>query len=143
LNDRDEARDVLQDAFTDVFQSLDRFRYESSFGAWLKKIVVFKSINLLKRKQRQLAYIETTISETYEEQEEQNPQDFSVAHVKQAIAQLPEGSRTVFSLYLLEGYDHTEIAEIMNISESTSKTQYMRARNRVREILKEYGYEKR
>ena len=143
MNDRDEARDVLQDAFTDVFQSLDRFRYESSFGAWLKKIVVFKSINLLKRKQRQLAYIETTISETYEEQEEQNPQDFSVAHVKQAIAQLPEGSRTVFSLYLLEGYDHTEIAEIMNISESTSKTQYMRARNRVREILKEYGYEKR
>lgn len=135
--------DVLQDSFSDAFNGIGSFRYESSFGAWLKRIVVFKSINLLKRRQRQLAYIEATSYEMQEETEAQEYRNLSADHVKQAIKQLPEGSRTVFSLYLLEGYDHTEIAEILNISESTSKTQYMRARNRVREILKEQGYEKR
>jgi RNA polymerase sigma factor (sigma-70 family) len=144
LNDRDEAQDVLQEAFSAAFLTLGEFRYESTFGAWLKKIVVYKCINVLKKRQRHLEYLETTTWEitTPEEIENNEESVMTVERVKYAISKLPEGSRAVFSLYLLEGYDHTEISGILNISESTSKTQLMRAKQRVREILKEYGYEK-
>ena len=69
-------------------------------------------------------------------------EELSVDEIKYAIAKLSDGYRTVLTLYLLEGYDHLEIAEILGISESTSKTQYLRAKKRLREILKEQGYER-
>ncbi len=93
MNSREETEDMLQEAFTQAFVKLDSYRYESSFGAWLKRT--------------------------------------------DAMEKLPKGGRMVFSLYLLEGYDHGEIAQILGITESTSKSQFMRAKRRVVEILKE------
>jgi len=69
--------------------------------------------------------------------------ELNIESIKKAMNQLPNGSRMVFQLYLLEGYDHREIAEILGVSESNSKTQYMRAKNRMREILKDTMYENR
>ena len=137
VNDEDEAKDVLQEAFISAFQKLKSFRGESSFGAWLKKIVINQAINH-QRKQR-LMVEPIGMNEVIDEDNKVDEDHLSVniERVRDAIQKLPDGYRTVFSLYLLEGYDHTEIAQIMGISESTSKTQYIRAKQKLRELLKE------
>lgn len=139
LNNVEESEDMLQEVFIDVFSKLDTFRFESTFGAWLKKITVNHCINELNRKKTELSYFDDMSKfDDIEEDEtiDEEKLQISVERVKKAMAQLPEGGRVVLSLYLFEGYDHQEIGEILKISESTSKTQYMRAKQRVKEILK-------
>jgi len=132
-----EAEDLLQEAFTEAFSKLSSFRYESSFGAWLKKIVINKCINSLKRKKIDLVLHDNLQEFDIEsEEEEYISHELEVNKVREAIEKLPDGYRVIFSLYSLEGYDHQEIAEILGITESTSKSQYMRAKNRLKEILK-------
>jgi len=132
----EEAEDALQEAFTEVFDKLESFRYDSSFGAWIKRIVINTCINKLKAQKALLSYTDE-IGTEYEEEEEPDIEDLElkVKNVHNAIQKLPDGYRIVFCLYLLEGYDHTEISEILKISESTSKTQYMKARKKIKEIL--------
>jgi RNA polymerase sigma-70 factor (ECF subfamily) len=142
MNDREEAEDMLQEAFTEAFRRLDSFRYESTFGAWLKRIVVNRCINEIKRKKAQLEYFDDmTPFEDEEDRHEAYETGLSVEKIRKAMEELPKGSRMIFSLYLLEGYDHQEISTILNISESNSKTQYMRAKQRIKEILKTQPYE--
>jgi RNA polymerase sigma-70 factor (ECF subfamily) len=136
MNNREEAEDMLQEAFTQAFMKLDSFRYESTFGAWLKRIVVNTCINAINKKKVELTYCEEIYHHDLPEEQEEEV-EYNVKGVMAALEQLPEGGRMVFSLYLLEGYDHTEIAQIMNISESTSKSQFMRAKRRIAEILTE------
>ena len=142
MNDREEAEDMLQESFTEAFRRLDSFRFESTFGAWLKRIVVNHCINEIKRKKAKLEFFEDM---SPFEEEEDRPDEYdtglSVEKIKKAMQDLPKGSRLIFSLYLLEGYDHQEISEILKISESNSKTQYMRAKQRIKEILKTQIYE--
>jgi RNA polymerase sigma factor (sigma-70 family) len=135
MNNREEAEDMLQEAFTQAFRKLDTFRYDSGFGSWLKRIVVNTCLNTLKKRKPELVYCDTVYQKDMEEEEE-NEMELTKQRVLNAMKQLPEGGRMVFSLYLLEGYDHAEIAQIMGISESTSKTQFMRAKKRIVEILK-------
>ncbi|MPM02547.1 ECF RNA polymerase sigma factor SigW [bioreactor metagenome] len=132
------AEDVLQEAFADAFTSLDKFRNDSTFGAWLKRIVVFKSYDYLNSRVAGFEFLEDM--EQYDSSEPEP--EFSeeqlaneVKRIKEAVAKLPAGSRTVLTLYLFEGYDHEEISQILGISESTSKTQYMRAKQKVKELL--------
>ncbi|MBT1688527.1 RNA polymerase sigma factor [Fulvivirgaceae bacterium PWU37] len=134
IGDRDEADDVLQEAFISAFRSLDHYRGESTFGAWLKRIVVNKAINAL-HKRRYEAMPDDDRWDVPEEAAEEYADPLTVERVKTAIHQLPDGYRSVLSLYLLEGYDHQEIAEIMNISESTSKSQLNRAKSKLKELL--------
>jgi RNA polymerase sigma-70 factor (ECF subfamily) len=142
MNDREEAEDMLQEAFTEAFRRLDSFRYESTFGAWLKRIVVNRCINEIKRKKAQLEFFDDmTPFEDEEDRHEAYETGLSVEKIRKAMEELPKGSRMIFSLYLLEGYDHQEISTILNISESNSKTQYMRAKQRIKEILKTQPYE--
>lgn len=138
MNNADEASDMLQEAFLDAFTRIGTFRFESTFGAWLKRIVINKCINALQKRKIQFVDedvdnegVVTDSDDTLDEEALQ----LSVERVKRAMQLLPENARIVFSLYLLEGYDHSEIAEILKITESTSKTQFMRARIRVRDIL--------
>ncbi len=135
VNDESEAEDVLQEAFVSAFQYLNTYNKSATFGAWLKRIVVNKSLNHIKR--RKLDTI--PMGDELDVVEEDNMVDFdyNVAQVKGAMEQLPDGYRAVFSLYLLEGYDHGEIAEIMGITESTSKSQYNRSKKKLLEILKQ------
>lgn len=129
-----EAEDVLQEAFISAFRNLSNYRRDASFGSWLKRIVVNKAINVLKsRKTERLPE-----DENFDLQEEvAAPYEFrySIEEVKNAMDVLPDGYRSVLSLYLLEGYDHAEIAEILGISESTSKSQFNRSKKKLREIL--------
>jgi len=138
MNHREEAEDMLQEAFSEAFRRIDSFRYESTFGAWLKRIVVNRCINEIRRKRAKLEFFEDMAPfEEKLETGEDYSRGLSVDHVRKAMEQLPKGSRMIFSLYLLEGYDHQEISQILDISESNSKTQYMRAKQRIRELLKE------
>jgi len=138
MNNADEARDMLQEGFVDAFHRLDSFRFESTIGAWIKKIVINKCINALEK--RRIVWADEPVEEVQLTDDAGDGIDeeelrLSVERVKKAMNHLPEGARVIFSLYLLEGYDHTEISEILHISESTSKTQFMRARQMVKEIL--------
>ena len=141
VNHIGEAEDVLQEAFLDAFCNLHTFRGQSTFGAWLKQIVVNKAINHLRQRKMQLVDIEGygygdddhDIADDAPTDEEGIQMD--VERVRRGIAQLPEGYRVVLSLYLFEGYDHEEIGEILNISESTSRTQYMRGKKKLLELL--------
>ena len=135
MNNQMEAEDLLQEAFTEAFMKLDSFRYESTFGAWLKRIVVNKCINEIKRRKADLNFVEDMSLFNEREENEDYNATLNVNDIKKAMTQLPNGSRVIFSLYLLEGYDHREIAQILNVSESNSKSQYMRAKRKVKEIL--------
>ena len=137
MNSREEAEDMLQEAFTQAFMKLDSFRWESSFGTWLKRIVVNTCLNAINKKKVELTYCEEIYHYDYTEDVEETEVQLTVANITKAMELLPEGGRMIFSLYLLEGYDHPEIAQIMNITESTSKSQFMRAKRRIIEILKE------
>lgn len=140
---QDEAEDVLQESFISAFNNLDKYRGDASFGAWLKRIVVNKAINAINKKKHD----PLPEDDRFDVAEEEAPMEYgdglTVERVKRAISQLPDGYRAVLSLYLLEGYDHQEIAEIMGISESTSKSQLNRAKNKLRQHLpKPQGYER-
>jgi RNA polymerase sigma-70 factor (ECF subfamily) len=136
MSNQAEAEDMLQEAFTEAFMKLHTFRYESTFGAWLKRITVNKCINEIKRRKADLNFVEDMAVYNEKEEEEEFNAELNVNDIKKAMNYLPEGSRMIFSLYLLEGYDHREIAQILNVSESNSKSQYMRAKNKVKQVLK-------
>jgi len=137
MNNREEAEDMLQESFIEAFVKLSTFRYESSFGSWLKRIVINKCINELKRKRAELVLTENMPdSNTDSDDDDFETTKLKVNDVMRAMQELPEGYRIIFSLYLLEGYDHTEIAQIMGITESTSKSQFSRAKQKLKAILK-------
>ena len=137
LNDQKDAEDLLQQSFIDVFMKLDSFRFESSIGAWIKRIVVNNCINFLKKRRLTIQSLDDERMGGITENPDDDLHDnhLSVQEVKKAIAQLPDGYRVVFTLYVFEGYDHKEIADILNITEATSKSQYSRARKKLRELL--------
>ena len=136
-----DAEDVLQEAFVDAFRSLNDFHYHSTFGAWLKRIVINKSINILRK--RRMNLVELDQNHGYAIMDENQPDDqeiqYKVEQVKKAIQKLADGYRTVLSLYLLEGYDHEEISEILGITHNTVRTQYVRAKQKLLMILKQGG----
>ncbi|MEJ8800946.1 RNA polymerase sigma factor [Pontibacter sp. H249] len=136
-NDYSEAEDVLQEAFISAFKNLHTYKGEAAFGSWLKKIVVNAAINAIRKRRSELVPMdERTIidipDETFEDDSE-----WKVEKVRKAIMKLPDGYRVVLSLYLLEGFDHAEIGEILGVTESTSKSQYSRAKKKLLEIMKE------
>jgi RNA polymerase sigma factor (sigma-70 family) len=135
MNNRVDAEDMLQEAFSEAFLRLGSYRFESAFGAWLKRITVNKCINVLKKKKADLIPVEEIPDVAPVNVDTDEVPGLSVEMVQQALEKLPEGYRVVFSLYLLEGYDHAEISQIMGISETTSKSQYSRAKQRMKEIL--------
>ncbi|HEY8929661.1 MAG TPA: sigma-70 family RNA polymerase sigma factor, partial [Mucilaginibacter sp.] len=136
-----EAEDVLQEAFVDAFGKVKDFRQDTTFGLWLKQIVVNRSINLLRKRRLELVDMEGDQLENIpdEEFEDEEETQYQAARVKAAMKELPEGYRLVISLYLLEGYDHEEIGQILNISENTSRTQFLRAKRKLLEILQKRG----
>jgi len=136
-----EAEDVLQEAFVDAFSKLKDFRQDTTFGLWLKQIVVNRSINLLRKRRLDLVDLDGEQIENIAEEDVGDDEEtqFQAARIKEAMKELPEGYRLVISLYLLEGYDHEEIGQILNISENTSRTQFLRAKRKLLEILQRKG----
>lgn len=137
VNDTTEAEDLMQESFFKAFDKINTYRNEVSFGAWLKKIVVNTSLDFLKKRR----FDSIPIEEAYGIRDEGtgNQDDFepeSVEQLKKAIEMLPEGYRLVMNLVLVEGYTHDEVAEMLGINASTSRSQLARAKQRLFEILK-------
>jgi len=135
INNEAEAEDVMQEAFLNAFKKIDSYKGEVSFGAWLKKNVINRSLDHLKKKKVKFEEINEKTNQIADFQME--TKEVNVQVIKDAIQKLPDGYRVVLSLYLIEGYDHEEISEILGISNSNSRTQYLRAKNKLRELLKD------
>jgi len=134
VSDSMEAEDIMQESFLSAFEKIDTYSGTVSFGAWLKKIVVNRSLDALSRKKAIFEDIDSHIGirdDSGDEAARNEEIDVKVEEVKEAIDRLPDGYRIILSLYLLEGYDHDEIAEILGINSSTSRSQLSRAKQKL------------
>jgi RNA polymerase sigma-70 factor (ECF subfamily) len=124
-----DAEDVLQEGFMRVFKSLHQYREEGELGGWIRRIMVNTSINYLKKHihyRNDMVFTEPSLHPVIEETPELRLQAKEIASL---IRQLPTGYQAVFNLHAVEGYTHVEIGKLLGISENTSRSQYMRARN--------------
>jgi len=139
VNDTMEAEDIMQESFLSAFEKIDTYSGTASFGAWLKKIVVNRSLDSLNRKKAVFEDIDSHTGirdDSGDDSARYEELDSRVEEVKEAIERLPDGYRIILSLYLLEGYDHDEIAEILSINSSTSRSQLSRAKQKLISELK-------
>lgn len=138
LKDQDQAEDALQEAFIKAFKSLEQFSFNVSFGAWLKKIVIHQCLDELKKKQYQRLEDDVLVVELHEEDHWEVVDAISGAQIKSTIDSLDDPYGTVLKLYLLEGYDHQEIASILGVTQTASRTYLFRGKNKVKSKLKEF-----
>ena len=139
VKDTMEAEDIVQEAFIKAFSRLDQYRAEVSFGAWLKRIVINRCIDVLKSKRQQIIELEEhhlNVVDADYKNEWSIDDGITIEEVKLAIEALPEKYKYVVLLYLVEGYDHQEISEILNISEVASRTQLSRGKQKLQNALK-------
>ncbi len=139
LNNVHEAEDAMQEAFIKAFNKLDTYSETVSFGAWLKKIVVNTSLDVL-RKQKEFFENIDQYPDIQDDEQSLNEREitFEALKIRKAIMQLPVGYRIILSLYLLEGYDHDEISGILGITASTSRSQLTRAKKKLLNILQSH-----
>ncbi|OFX88763.1 MAG: hypothetical protein A2W99_04660 [Bacteroidetes bacterium GWF2_33_16] len=146
VNDRLEAEDIMQESFLKAFEKIITYKGEVSFGAWLKRIVVNHSLDELRKKKLDLQSIEESginpATENNNSKEDEEEIQVRAEEIRDQINYLPDGYRIVLSLYLIEGYDHDEIGEILKISSSTSRSQCARAKQKLIELLRNKKREK-
>jgi RNA polymerase sigma-70 factor (ECF subfamily) len=143
VKDTMEAEDIVQEAFIKAFSKLDQYKAEVTFGAWLKRIVINKSIDLLKSKKQHLLELDEVhlkVVDASYENEWLVDDMITIDEVKNAITKLPEKYQYVVMLYLIEGYDHQEIAAILSITEVASRTQLSRGKVYLKELLKQKSH---
>jgi RNA polymerase sigma factor (sigma-70 family) len=136
LNNKNEAEDVLQEGFLQAFNNIKDFDERVSFGSWLKRIIINRSIDVIRKQKHIFLPIDDADYPENDEAPEENVV-YDVNVVKDSIQALPDGYRVVLSLYLLENFTHKEIADQLNISEGTSKSQYNRAKKKLINLIKE------
>ncbi len=130
-----EAEDLLQEGFIRVFSDLPQFRGEGALGGWIRQVVLRTALQYVRKRMKQAPWVAEDQIPDGPAQDAFPEEDWDARHVVQLLRQLPEGYRTVFNMYVLEGYSHKEIAEILGISESTSKTQLFKAKAQLRRQL--------
>lgn len=134
LGSQVDAEDAMQEAFLSAFTRIDSYQGVVSFGAWLKKIVINRSLDYLKKRKVKFEELNEKIPD--EAPVTLDISEIQMEKLKKAIQQLPDSYRVVLTLYLLEGYDHEEIAQILGITNVASRTQFLRAKLKLRELLK-------
>ncbi len=140
VKDKFIAEDMMQDAFLKVFKNIQKFKGEVTVGAWIKRIVINQCLDYLKKKRIELVSIEEKELNVANEDDWTVKEEVNVATIKTAINSLPEKYKVVLNLYLIEGYDHQEIAQVLNITEINSRSQLMRSKNKLKSQLKQYNY---
>jgi len=125
------AEDVMIKAFFKVFKSIDLYKSEGSFEGWIRRIMVNESLTFL-RLNKSLIYLE---EDKFADEPLENEEDMTGIDAQELLDSLPESYRAVFNLFVLEDFSHKEIANMLNITETTSKTQYFRAKNKLKEII--------
>lgn len=141
-NSKMEAEDVLQDAFIKVFGKINTFKGNGSFEGWIRKIVVFTA---LKSNDKRVRKFEPGSLDNVQEQsfDPKAISNMETASLLSILTQLPEGYRTVFNMYAIEGYSHKEIGQALGVSDVTSRTQYSRAKQQLIKLLAKYGIERK
>ena len=134
------AEDVMQDAFIKAFKNIKSYKNEVAFGAWLKRIVINQSIDQLKKNKLELVSINEEVIANTESEDWKVENDISIDLIIEEINTLKEKYRLVLTMYLLEGYDHQEISEILNITTNTSRTHLLRGKKILKEQLKNTSY---
>lgn len=132
---REDAEDMLQEGFIKVFTQIDKYESRGSLEGWILRIVVHTCINQLKKNKKFADNVDLSHAETLMTREDNIPSLIQAKQVIECIRSLPTGYRTVLNLYAIEGYSHKEIGELLEIEESTSRSQYTRAKNLLEEIL--------
>ncbi|WP_396638405.1 RNA polymerase sigma factor [Maribacter sp. R77961] len=140
VNNANDAEDILQESFVKAFQKLHQFKGEVTFGAWLKKIVVNKCIDFLKSKKQHLVSLDETYMNPVVEEDWTVDDGISIQLVKEAIDKLSEKYKYVVLMYLVEGFDHKEIAQVLDITETTCRTRLLRGKGQLKELLKTKRY---
>jgi RNA polymerase sigma factor (sigma-70 family) len=136
INNKEEAEEALQDSFLKAFENIQKFDGKNSFGVWLKRIVINRSLDVIKK--RKINFVPIGENDFAEDEPEVDDEIiYDVETIKASVLQLPDGYRTILILFLFEDYSHKEIAEVLNISEGTSKSQYSRARKKLVELMKQ------
>ena len=131
---REEAEDVLQEGFIKVFENLQRFRFEGSLEGWVKRIMINTALGWLRA--RNVRFVEGGDIPVPEMQLSPGIiEQMSSKEIMDLILQLPAGYRTVFNLHALEGYSHAEIAQMLGIREVTSRSQYLKARKSLQDLI--------
>jgi RNA polymerase sigma factor (sigma-70 family) len=140
VKNREDAEDVLITAFTKIFNRIDSFSYQGdgSLQGWMKKVVINEALMWLRR--RHSFTIMDSVHELTEEGNLETLADMGAEDIYQMITQLPTGYRTVFNLYVVEGYAHQEIADLLSITESTSRTQLFKAKAMLKKMLTQEGF---
>ncbi|MBT0608654.1 RNA polymerase sigma factor [Aequorivita echinoideorum] len=141
LKDTAAAEDAMQEAFVKAFQKLSQFKGDVTFGAWLKRIVINTCLDVIKARKMELQSLNEEVFTLTEVDNDWSVEDeTTVSEVLKAIEELPENYRIATKLFLLEGYDHQEISEIMNVSENASRTYVHRGKLKLKEKLKHLRY---
>jgi len=136
LGNEEDAKDVLQESFLKIFRELKNLKNRQGLAAWIKRIVVNTTINQAKKKGLKLVELNNQEPDSEIDPTDWEQIDLKINDVKNALMKLPNGYRTVLTLYLIDGYDHAEISQILNISKSGSLTQYSRGKRRLLQLLK-------
>lgn len=140
VNDSFLAEDIMQESFIKAFKSIDRYKNEVPFGAWLKRIVINQSIDALKKKKLELISMNEETLRVVDDEDWKVDESITADEVKSAMNDLKEKYRLVLSLYLFEGYDHDEISQILGITSNTSRTHLLRGKRILKEKLKSSSY---
>ena len=140
VKDEAVAEDMTQEAFINAFQNMAKFSGEVAFGAWLKRIVINKCLDWLKKRKLTIVSMSDQRIQIADEDNWEVEDHTTLLNIKNAIHQLPEKYKVVVKLFLLEGYDHQEISQILEISEVSSRSQLHRGKNKLKELLKNYHY---
>jgi len=140
LKNPDDAEDVLQESFIKAFKKIHQFKGEVTFGAWLKRIVINQSLDFIKTKKEHYVELNENVLHIVEDNDWSVSDGISINVVKSAIDQLPERYKFVIQLYLLEGYDHSEISQILDLAETTCRTRLLRGKGHLKELLKNKRY---
>lgn len=134
VNNTADAEDMMQEAFLEAFRKISDYKSEGSFGSWLKRIVINKSLDFIKKKQIRISLGQKILEMEelkHEDEKDLNAIDLQMEEVKSAMQRIPENYRIILSLFLMEGYDHQEIAQILSIPYNNTRTRYSRARQRL------------
>jgi RNA polymerase sigma-70 factor (ECF subfamily) len=142
IKDKERAEDVLQDAFIKVFKNVKKFKHDGSLEGWIRRIVVNTALDQLRKNKKRQSNVELDDSFFELATDSFTVERLQAESLLNLVQQLPEGYRTVFNLFAIEGYSHKEIAEKLSISENTSKSQYSRAKSVLRDVLKKLNIER-
>ncbi len=137
-NNSDDAQDLLQEGFIKVYKNLHRFRAEGSFEGWVRRVFINSSIEHYRKKQAKLTTVSDKEENTIEDSDISALDSLAERDIINLIQDLSPGYRTVFNLYVIEGYSHKEIGELLNISEGTSKSQLARAKSILQKKVTQY-----